>query len=82
MLDQSITIPGDQGTSQTTVPGGEDFQAPSQLENKDLFVEALVDNPNPYVGQQIKFIFRYYEAADALRPFAGLGGQPDYRPPA
>ena len=77
-----ITIQVSQGTGQTTVPGGEDFQAPSQLENKDLFVEALVDNPNPYVGQQIKFIFRYYEAADALRPFAGLGGQPDYRPPA
>lgn len=77
-----ITVQVVQGSGQTSVPGGENFKAPSQLGDKDLFVEALVDNANPFVGEQIKFIFRYYEAADMLRPFAGLGGQPDYRPPA
>src|SRR5574341_1020867 len=30
----------------------------------DYFVEAAVDNPTPYVGQQITYRFRLYQAVD------------------
>ena len=81
---EPITIQVTQGTGQTSGPGQSqtDFQAPSQLGDNDLFVEALVDNAEPYVGQQIHYIFRYYEAADALRPPSLFAGQPNYEPPS
>jgi hypothetical protein len=47
--------------------------APDTL-NDQVFVEAEVDNPTPYLGQQIIFTFRLYQAPWLLR-------QPDYRPP-
>jgi hypothetical protein len=56
-------------------PGGE---APSALAGQALFVEAEVDNPTPYLGQQITYVFRFYQAVDApLFTF----GRPDYQPP-
>jgi len=30
----------------------------------DYFVEAVVDNPAPFVGQQITYTFRLYHAVD------------------
>jgi len=40
----------------------------------DIFVEALVDNPNPYLGEQILYIFRLYRAVR-------LAGQPEFTAP-
>ncbi len=41
-----------------------------------------MDNPQPHVGEQINYIFRYYEALDSMRLPSIFGGQPDYEPPA
>lgn len=82
----AINIEVTQGTGQPPVPGGSNrpdtFDAPSELNDKELFVEALVDNETPFVGEQIQYIFRYYEAADALRMPSLFASQPDYTPPA
>jgi hypothetical protein len=48
--------------------------APDTLQGQDFFVEAEVDNPAPYLGQQIIYIFRLYQGVNFL-------GQPDYEPP-
>ena len=48
--------------------------APNELSGQDYFVEAEVDNPNPYQGQQITYTFRFYQAANFL-------GQPNYDAP-
>lgn len=58
-------------------PPGQDFpstEAPSNLEGQ-LFVEAEVDNNLPYLGQQIIYTFRLYQAVNFI-------GQPDYQPPS
>jgi hypothetical protein len=34
----------------------------------DYFAEAVIDNPNPYVGQQIIYRFRFYDAVDVTNP--------------
>jgi hypothetical protein len=34
----------------------------------DYFAEAVVDNPTPYVGQQIIYRFRFYDAVDVTNP--------------
>jgi hypothetical protein len=34
----------------------------------DYFAEAVVDNPTPYVGQQIIYRFRFYDAVDVSNP--------------
>ncbi len=34
----------------------------------DYFVEAVIDNPTPYVGQQIIYRFRFYDAVDVTNP--------------
>jgi hypothetical protein len=46
-----------------------------ELAGQDLFVEALVDNPAPYVGEQVVYTFRFYKAQD-------LWDQPQYTAPA
>ena len=52
---------------------------PDTSEEQNLFVEADVDNPNPYLGQQIIYIFRFYQAADF--PLS-ISGRLDYQAPA
>ncbi len=56
-----------------------DSQVPATLAGQNLFVEAEVDNPTPYLGEQVTYIFRFYQAADA--PLRTLG-RPNYRPPS
>ncbi|MEW5960302.1 MAG: BatD family protein [Chloroflexota bacterium] len=65
------------------LPGGapplpdQDFpstEAPGDLTGQ-LFVEAAINNPTPYLGQQIVYTFRLYQAVDFI-------GQPDYQPPS
>jgi len=52
----------------TSMPsGGEPAEpAPEQLAGQDLFVEAAVDIPEPFVGQQIIYSFRFYQAVNLL----------------
>lgn len=47
---------------------------PPELKENDYLVEAEVDNPNPFLGEQITYTFRYY------RPVESVGTQ-SYQPP-
>ncbi len=49
--------------------------SPDGMQGQDFFVEAEVDNASPYMGQQIVYTFRLFQATNFF-------GQPDYRPPA
>jgi hypothetical protein len=49
--------------------------APNTQVGQDFFVEAQIDNPKPYLGQQITYVFKLYQAATFI-------GQPDYQPPS
>ncbi len=55
-------------------PPGEGTEAPDSLGGQ-ILVEAEVDNDQPYLGQQIIYTFRFYQATNLLR-------QPDYQPPS
>ena len=46
-----------------------------ELSGQDYFVEAVVDNPAPYVGEQVTYTFRFYTAVSSW-------DQPQYQPPA
>jgi hypothetical protein len=59
----------------SSVPGRQQATAPEGFTGQDLFVEAEVDNPTPYVGQQVVYTFRFYNAIN-------LWGQPSYEAPA
>jgi hypothetical protein len=52
-----------------------DQEMPDTLSGQEFFVEAEISNPNPYLGEQIIYTFRLYQATNIF-------GQPDYRPPA
>lgn len=52
----------------------EQNSGPQTFQGQDFFVEAEVDNTNPYLGQQIIYTFRLYQGMDFF-------GSPDYRPP-
>ena len=43
-------------------------QTPSapRLTGQDFFVDAIVDNPNPYVGEQVIYTFRFYSTESFL----------------
>jgi hypothetical protein len=79
---QPITVHVSQGTGAAAaapVPPNRQPASPpattsTELTGQDLFVEAVIDNPTPYVGQQVAYTFRFYQAAD-------LWGQPGYEPP-
>jgi hypothetical protein len=47
----------------------------TEFRGQRYFVEAEVDNPTPSIGEQVNYIFRFYEAFDAF-------GQPQYEAPA
>ncbi|MCB0190515.1 MAG: protein BatD [Anaerolineae bacterium] len=53
-----------------------DSDTPPVRPGEEFFVIADVDNPNPYLGQQIIYTFRIYQAL-GFPP-----GQPDYTPPS
>lgn len=55
------------------------LEAPETLAGQNLFVEAEVDNLTPYLGQQIVYTFRFYQAIDY--PF-NFRGRLDYQSPA
>ena len=76
-----ITISVAQGSGATQAAPGlnrqttADIEAPTELAGQDFFVEAQVDNPNPYQGQQILHTFRFYQAVNIV-------GQTEYGQPS
>lgn len=67
---------------QQNLPLPEDFpkaEAPNTLAGQNLFVEAEVDNPTPYLNQQVIYTFRFYQAIDYPLNFRG---RLDYRAPS
>ena len=77
-----ITVQVTQGSGQST--GGSNavqVLPPGQPGQSDAYVEATVDNANPYVGQQVLYTVRFYEAADSPLMSSFLGGQPSYAAP-
>jgi len=49
--------------------------APTELVGQPFFIEAEVDNPNPYQGEQLLYTFRFYQAEN-------LSDQPSYQGPS
>jgi hypothetical protein len=49
-------------------------EAPTELAGQDFFIQAEVDNLSPYMGEQVLYTLRFY---NAVRLF----GDPEYRPP-
>jgi hypothetical protein len=80
---QPITIHVSQGTGalapapapSTGQPTGQPAASAEELTGQDLYVEAVVENPNPYVGQQVAYVFHFYQAVN-------LWDQPIYEAPA
>ena len=48
---------------------------PTELVGQDYFVEAFVDKPTPYQGEQVTYTFRFYHAVNLSR-------QANYQPPS
>jgi len=48
-------------------------QAPAELTGQPFYIEAVVDNANPYQGEQVLYTFRFYQAEN-------LYDQPVYDP--
>ncbi len=75
---QPLTIEVTAGTAPTPppapAPSTGDSPAPHRLTGQDLYVEGEVDNPKPYLGQQIVYTFRFYQGVN-------LYSQPRYNPP-
>ena len=55
-------------------PPGEPAPPAEGLAGQDIFVEAVVDYPTPFVGQQVVYSFRLYQASSSW-------GQPQYHAP-
>ncbi|HSR30317.1 MAG TPA: BatD family protein [Anaerolineae bacterium] len=77
---EPITVHVTQGTGAAVpAPAAPSDKQPvepaAELNGQDLFVEAVVDNPMPYVGQQVTYTLRFYQAVN-------LWDQPGYEPPA
>ncbi len=71
-----ITVTVTQGTAppQPSTPPSHSATAPDTLNGQDFFVEAEVDNTEPYVGEQVVYTFRFYQAIN-------LFDQPRYDAP-
>src|SRR5688572_22836372 len=55
-------------------PNVPETEAPETLQGQDFYVEAEVDKNTPYLGEQVIYTFRFYQAINFF-------GQPDYQPP-
>ncbi len=77
-ITQPITVEVTQGTApaapQQNAPANPTEPISEEFNGQDLYVEAEVDNPTPYVGEQITHTFRFYRAIN-------LSGQPSYEGP-
>lgn len=81
---QPITIqvtPGTGAPSAAPAPSTQPVTPTStKFAGQESFVEANVDNPNPYLGEQVTYTFRYYQAGDDM--FSSFFDQPQFEPPA
>lgn len=66
-----ISLAVTQGTAPAPAPGHagrpDTITLPAELEGQDFFVESVVDLTEPYVGQQIIYTFRFYQAIQLYR---------------
>ncbi len=86
---EPIVVEVTQGTGRPAAPSGPPGSSPldslllpglSDLMGQDpfggnSFVEAEVDNPTPYLGEQVVYTFHFYESG------LGMLAQPHYQPP-
>ena len=70
----AITVEVAQGTNPVPDDLVDEIIPPSDLAGQDFYVEAEIDNVTPVVGQQVLYIFRFYQAIELL-------GRPSYTPP-
>ncbi|UCC53519.1 MAG: BatD family protein, partial [Anaerolineaceae bacterium] len=68
-------MPSNQVNPGNTAPPMDPADAPTELVGQPFFIEALVDNPNPYQGEQVLYTFRFYQAEN-------LFDQPEYQSPS
>jgi hypothetical protein len=66
-----ISLTVTQGAAPAPSPGNagrpNSITLPVELEGQDFFVEALVDLADPYIGQQLIYTFRFYQAIRLYR---------------
>jgi hypothetical protein len=66
-----ISLMVTQGAAPAPSPGNAGRPAsitlPAELDGQDFFVEAVVDLSEPYVGQQVVYTFRFYQAIQLYR---------------
>ncbi len=65
-------IPG--GSAGATPQPEPQAEAPTELSGQDFFIEAGVSDHQPYLGQAVTYVFRFYQAVN-------LFDQPYYDPP-
>ncbi len=68
---EPITVEVVQGAVASPTPpaagGGSAAVQAGRTANNDLLVEAIVDNPTPFVGEPLRYRFRLYQAIQLLR---------------
>jgi hypothetical protein len=73
-----ISIKVTQGAAPAPAPGlavnPDDVSPPADIEGEDFYIEAVVDLPTPYQGQQLIYTFRFYQALQIYR-------KPQFEPP-
>lgn len=78
-ITQPIIVDVTQGAApaapQQNAPVNPTEPTSDEFRDQDVFVEAEVDNPTPYIGEQITHTFRFYRAIN-------LSGQPSYESPS
>jgi hypothetical protein len=70
----AILLQVEEGIAPVPTDEGATIVPPTDLTGQDFYVEALVDNETPYLGEQILYIFRFYQAVE-------LRGRPSYDEP-
>jgi hypothetical protein len=78
-VTQPITVEVTQGAApsapQQNAPVNPTEPTSEEFNGQEVYVEAEVDNPTPYVGEQVTHTFRFYRAIN-------LFGQPSYEGPS
>ncbi len=69
------SLPGVVTTPSGPVTPMDPAEAPDQLAGQAYYLESRVDNPNPYLGEQIVHTLRLYQPAGSFY-------QPEYQPPS
>ncbi len=70
-----LGMPGMPSNVPNQAPPLDPADAPTELTGQDFFIEAEVDNLNPYQGEQVIYTFRFYQAES-------LFDQPEYQSPS